>query len=190
MRAVFNRTVITALVFTFGLHLTFGTYEVVWSLYLVALGASVAWVGLSFVLFSVPEMLVAPFAGRYIDRHGPLRPILITGLVIICTGSFYAISRSYVGSTLVAPVEAAATAAMMPALYTILGRGTPVGRSSTTQGLFGATSTLGLIVASVVAGALFEIDMSLPFVFFVVGIAVSMVIGLWLYRGIPSARPR
>ena len=93
------------------------------------------------------------------------------------------------GSTLVAPIEAAATAAMMPALYTILGRGTPVGRSSTAQGLFGATSTLGLIVASVVAGALFEIDMSLPFVFFVVGIAVSMVIGLWLYRGIPSARP-
>jgi len=45
-------------------------------------------------------------------------------------------------------------------------------------------------VASVVAGALFEIDMSLPFVFFVVGIAVSMVVGLWLYRGIPSARPR
>ena len=190
MRAVFNRTVVTALVFTFGLHLTFGTYEVVWALYLVALGASVAWVGLSFVLFSLPEMLVAPFSGRYIDRHGPLRPILVTGLVIVCTGTFYAISRSYVGSTLVAPIEAAATAAMMPALYTILGRGTPVGRSSTAQGLFGATSTLGLIVASVVAGALFEIDMSLPFVFFVVGIAVSMVVGLWLYRGIPSARPR
>ena len=187
--AVFNRTVITALIFTFGLHLTFGTYEVVWALYLVALGASVAWVGVSFVLFSLPEMLVAPFAGRYIDRHGPLRPILITSTVIICTGTFYAISRSYLASSFVAPIEAAATAAMMPALYTILGRGTPKGRASTAQGLFGATSTLGLIVASVVAGALFEINMSLPFVFFVVGIAASMIIGLLLYRTLPSARP-
>lgn len=188
LSAVFNRTVLTALVFTFGLHLTFGTYEVVWALYLVALGASVAWVGFSFVLFSVPEMLVAPFAGRYIDRKGPLRPIIITGTVIIFTGTFYAISRSYLASTFVAPIEAAATAAMMPALYTILGRGTPKGRASTAQGLFGATSTLGLIVASVVAGWLFEIDMSLPFVFFVVGIAVSMTIGLLLYRTLPSAR--
>ena len=40
---------------------------------------------------------------------------------------------------------------MLPALYTILGRGTPRGRASTAQGLFGAMSTLGLIVASVVA---------------------------------------
>ncbi len=185
--AVFNRTVITALIFTFGLHLTFGTYEVVWALYLVALGASVAWVGVSFVLFSLPEMLVAPFAGRYIDRHGPLRPIIITGVVIMCTGTFYALSRSYLASSFVAPIEAAATAAMMPALYTILGRGTPRGRASTAQGLFGATSTLGLIVASVVAGALFEIHMSLPFVFFVVGIGVSMIIGLLLYRSLPAA---
>lgn len=76
---------------------------------------------------------------------------------------------------------------MMPALHSILALGTPPGRSSTTQGLFGATSTLGLIVASVVAGWLFEIDMSLPFVFFVVGIAVSMTIGLLLYRTLPSA---
>jgi DHA1 family multidrug resistance protein-like MFS transporter len=189
VRAVFNRTVLTALVLTFGLHLTFGTYEVVWALYLVALGATVAWVGVSFVLFSVPEMIVAPFAGRYIDRQGPLRPIIITGLVIMTTGTIYALSNSYLLSSFVAPVEAAATAAMMPALYTILGRGTPPGRASTTQGLFGATSTLALILASVAAGALFEINKGLPFVFFVIGIAVTMTIGLLLYRTLPAARP-
>jgi MFS family permease len=176
-------------VLTFGLHLTFGTYEVVWALYLVALGATVAWVGVSFVLFSVPEMIVAPFAGRYIDRQGPLRPIIITGLVIMTTGTIYALSNSYLLSSFVAPVEAAATAAMMPALYTILGRGTPPGRASTTQGLFGATSTLALILASVAAGALFEINKGLPFVFFVIGIAVTMTIGLLLYRTLPAARP-
>ena len=78
---------------------------------------------------------------------------------------------------------------MMPALHSILARGTPPGRSSTTQGLFGATSTLAPIVASVAAGALFEIHISLPFVFFVVGIAVCMTIGLLLYRTLPPAEP-
>jgi MFS family permease len=88
--------------------------------------------------------------------------------------------------TIVVPVEAAATAVMNPALYTLLARGTPVGRSSTAQGLFGAVSTAALVVASVVAGALFERDTALPFWFFVVGMGVCFVVGLAIYR---SARP-
>ena len=47
LSAIFNRTVLATLVLTFGLHLSFGVYEVVWSLYLIALGATVAWVGLT-----------------------------------------------------------------------------------------------------------------------------------------------
>ena len=66
-KPVFNRTVITALVLTFGLHLTFGTYEVVWSIYLIALGASVAWVSLTFVIFGIPEVIMGPIAGRIVD---------------------------------------------------------------------------------------------------------------------------
>ena len=189
LRAVFNRTVVTALVLSFGLHLTFGTYEVVWALYLVALGATVGWVGVSFVLFAIPELFMGPIAGRWVDRNGPLRPIIITGITITITGTVYALSRSYLLSSFVAPIEAAATASMMPALYMLLGRGTPPGRASTTQGLFGATGTLAMITASVVAGALFEIHIGLPFVFFVVGIVTTMTVGLLLYRTLPSAQP-
>ncbi len=69
--ALFNRPVVATLVLSFGLHLSFGVYEVIWSLYLVALGATVAWVGLSFVVFGIPEMIAAPVAGRWIDRKGP-----------------------------------------------------------------------------------------------------------------------
>ena len=53
----------------------------------------------------------------------------------------------------------------------------------------GEPVVVGSVVASVVAGALFQINMSLPFVFFVVGIAASMIIGLLLYRTLPSAKP-
>jgi DHA1 family multidrug resistance protein-like MFS transporter len=184
--AVFNRTVVAALVLTFGLHLSFGTYEVIWSLYLVALGASITWVGATFVLFAVPEMLAAPIAGRSIDRRGPIGFIVVSSLIIIVSGSLYALATEPVLPTLVVPVEAAATAVMNPALFTLLARGTPVGRSSTAQGLFGAVSTAALVLASVVAGALFERDSGLPFWFFVVGMTVCFVIGLLIYR---SARP-
>ena len=68
------------------------------------------------------------------------------------SGVVYATASHYLVPSLVVPFEAAATAAMMPALYAMLARGTPRGRSSTAQGIFGATSTLALVVASVAAG--------------------------------------
>jgi len=182
IRAVFNRTVVGALILAFGLHLSFGTYEVVWSLYLIALGASVAWVSLTFVIFGIPEAILGPIAGRMVDRRGPVGVIVVSGLVILAAGMVYATASTYLVPTLVVPIEAAATAAMGPALYSMLAQGTPPGRSSTAQGFFGATATLALVVASLVAGNLFEIGVGLPFWFFVFGLALCLVVGLLVYR--------
>ena len=189
LSAVFNRTVIAALVLTFGLHLSFGTYEVIWSIYMIALGATVAWIGLTFVIFAIPEMIVGPIAGRLVDRRGPVGLIIGSTLVILVSGAIYATATSYYVPTAVVPFEAAATAAMMPALFAMLARGTPAGRSSTTQGIFGATSTLALVVASVVAGRLFEEGIGRPFWFFVAGLAVCLVIGLAIYRSAQRSSP-
>ena len=182
IRAVFNRTVVGALVLAFGLHLTFGTYEVVWSIYLIALGASVAWVSLTFVIFGIPEMIVGPIAGRLVDRRGPVRMVIVSGVVILLSGVVYATATNYLVPTLVVPFEAAATAAMGPALYSMLAQGTPPGRASTAQGFFGAMTTLALVVASLAAGNLFEIGVGLPFWFFVGGLAICLVAGLLIYR--------
>lgn len=182
LSAVFNRVVIGVLIIAFGLHLSFGTYEVIWSLYLVALGASIAWVGLTFVIFAVPEMVVGPVAGRLVDRRGPIPFVMGSAAVIMVSGGLYAIATEPVLPTLVVPFEAAATAAMSPALFAMLARGTPHGRASTTQGLYGAVGTLALIVASLTAGTLFERSLGLPFWFFVVGMGVCVVAGLAIYR--------
>ena len=170
-----------SLVLAFGLHLTFGTYEVVWSIYLIALGATVGWVSLTFIIFGIPEMLVGPFAGRLVDRRGPVGVIIVSAIVILVSGAVYATATNYIVPTLAVPFEAVATAAMAPALYTMLAKGTPAGRSSTAQGLYGATATLALVVASLAAGGLFEIGIGLPFWFFVIGLAITTVGGLALY---------
>jgi MFS transporter, DHA1 family, multidrug resistance protein len=189
--AVFNRRVIAALVLTFGLHLSFGTYEVVWSIYLIALGATVAWVGLTFVAFAIPVMIMSPIAGRLVDRRGPVAIVLVSGLVIIFSGAVYATAGGYLVPSVVVPIEAAATAAMTPALFAMLSRGAPAGRTSTAQGIFGATSTSALVMASLVAGALFERGIGLPFWFFVVGMFVCLVVGLLIYRSaLPSVAMR
>jgi MFS transporter, DHA1 family, multidrug resistance protein len=183
LRALVNRPLIAALVLAFGLHLSFGTYEVVWTLYLMALGATITWVGVTFVLFAVPEMIVAPIAGRLVDRKGPIGFIVGSSAVIIFSGVVYAFATEPVVPSLIVPLEAAATAAMTPALFSMVARGSPAGRSSTAQGLYGAVTTLAIVVASVVAGALFEADIAYPFWFFIVGMVVTLAIGLLVYRG-------
>ena len=102
--------------------------------------------------------------------------------LILVAGAVYATATNYIVPTLAVPLEAAATAAMGPALYSMLAQGTPAGRASTAQGLYGATATLALVVASLAAGNLFEIGIGLPFWFFVVGLAITTVAGLALHR--------
>ena len=187
IRDIFNRTAVASLVLAFGLYLTFGVYEVVWSLFLITLGASVAWVGFTFVIFGIPEVIVGPIAGRMVDRRGPVRMVIVSGVVILFSGAAYATASNYLVPTLVVPLEAAATAAMGPALYSMLAQGTPRGRASTAQGFFGATTTLALVVASLAAGNLFEIGIGLPFWFFVVGLAICLVAGLLIYRSAQRA---
>jgi MFS family permease len=69
-----------------------------------------------------------------------------------------------------------------PAIYLLVARSAPVGRSSTAQGLLGGAGTVGTIVASVAAGRLAEINLTYPF--YSVGIAgsIAVVVGLVLGR--------
>ncbi len=74
--------------------------------------------------------------------------------------------------------ESSGFAISFPALYAVVAAGSPAGRSSTAQGLFGAAGTLGFIVSALVAGGLAAMDIRLPFWFFVVTMLGTLVIGL------------
>ena len=183
LSAMWNRTLIAAFILQFGLHLSFGVFEVVWSLYLIALGATLGWVGLTFMLFAIPEMFVSPIAGRVVDRKGPWRLIIPGSVIVLFSGAVYAIATEPIMPTLVVPIESAAAALIMPALYAMAAKGTPQGRTSTAQGLFGAIGTLALIVAAVVSGVLFERGLGLPFWFFVIGFGACFAAALLVIRG-------
>jgi MFS family permease len=82
---------------------------------------------------------------------------------------------------LVIPVvvfEGVSFALLGPALFAIVARGTPADRSATTQGVFGAAGTVGMIVASITAGIFFAIDIHLPFYVFAVLSIASLLLGL------------
>lgn len=189
VRAVFNRMIMTAIVIGFGVQLSFGVYEVVWSIYMIDLGASIEWIGVTFMLFALPSMIASPIAGRLVDRRGPMRYIIGGALIVVVAGSLYAIASEPILPSIVVPIEATATAVLSTALFTLVAIGSPKGRASTAQGIYGASGTIALIVASIVAGALWEGNSSWPFWFFVAGMVISLIVGLLIYYGLRSRSP-
>jgi MFS family permease len=173
-----NRALVGAIVLNFGGFFAGGTWEVIWSLFMQAHGASIEFIGFTFALFSLPVLLVSPFVGRLVDRRGPM-PFLIAGTVgAIVTGLAYTLTGDLLVISLIVIVEALGWALVNPALYAVVGAGSPAGRWSTAQGLFGAAGTLADIAAALFAGRLFATDLRYPFYLLAAVVAVTLAAGL------------
>jgi MFS family permease len=190
--SLWNRLLLAAIVINVGSYFASGTYEVIWSLWMTALGADIGLIGLTFAAFGLGVVVVSPFAGRWSDRRGPVPLIVLGSLGAALAGILYAALQDPVLVIPVVAFEGVSFALLGPALYAVVARGTPAGRSATTQGVFGAAGTLGMIVASITAGALFTSDVHLPFYTFAVVMVAALVVGLAIGRGalhLPAGAP-
>jgi MFS family permease len=177
-RALTNRLLVAALVINLGNAYAGGTYEVVWSLWLTSLGAGLDFIGLTFVLFALPMLVVSPFAGRLVDRGAGTPAILFGSLATSAAGLLYGLIRDPLLVLPISVFESVGFSFLSPALYRLVALGTPAGRASTAQGLFGAAGTLGFIVASLTAGLLAGIDLRLPLFTFAAVSVVALLVGL------------
>jgi MFS family permease len=163
-----NRWIIAAILFTVGGNFAYGTYEVVWSIFLQRLGAGLELIGLTFAMFGVPIIVLSPWFGRRIDRSS-LTPFLLLGTILpVVAALAYTVIRDPVLSVPLILVESTGSAVGGPALFSLVAAGSPDGRASTAQGIVGASGTLGFVVASLVAGAAADINIRLPFYLFAV----------------------
>ena len=173
-----NRGLIAALVINLGGYYAGGTYEVIWSLFLQGLGADLPLIGLTFAMFGLPVLILSPIAGRLVDRRGSLAFIVIGSILTAAVGTVYTFLSDPVLAIPLILVEATGIAFLNPALYSVVAANSPPGRSSTTQGLFGAAGTLGFIVASLAAGVLAERSILYPFYVFSAVMTLCLVVGL------------
>ncbi len=188
--SLWNRGLIAAIVINAGGYYAGGTYEVIWSLFLEHLGADLAFVGLTFAMFGLPVLLLSPFAGKLVDRRGSLAFIVFGSIVPVLCGLAYTRLESPEPAVFLILAEATGFAFLNPALYAVVAANSPIGRSSTAQGLFGAAGTLGFIVASLGAGVLAAREIVLPFYVFAAVLTTSLVIGLVIGGPRLRARPQ
>jgi MFS family permease len=186
---ILNRGIVAALLINAGGYYASGTYEVIWSLFLEGLGADLALIGLTFAMFGLPVLLFSPVAGRIVDKRGAYPFIVIGTILPAVAGIAYTlIPEAWLAVPLIL-VEATGFAFLNPALYAVVAANSPPGRSSTTQGVYGAAGTLGFIVASLVAGVLAEANILYPFYVFAVLILVALVAGLTIGGSRLDGRP-
>ena len=89
-----NRVLVAALVLGVGSYFAGGAYEVVWSLYLTSLGASLGMIGLTFFTFALPILVLSPVMGRFIDHEGGFLALVIGTVGIGVCGLLYALVPS------------------------------------------------------------------------------------------------
>jgi len=187
---LWNRLLLSAIALQVGSFYAGGTYEVVWTLFLQSRGAGLDFVGLTFAMFGLPVLLLSPVAGRWVDRRGSLGFLIVGSILPAVCGVAYTVAPE---TWMVIPLiltEASGFAILSPALFAVVAAGSPVGRSSTAQGLFGAAGTIGTIVASATTGYLAAIDLRLPFWVFSVVMLGSLVIALAIgWRAIAALGP-
>jgi MFS family permease len=187
--SLWNRGLVAAIVINAGGYFAGGTYEVIWSLFLQGLGASLALIGFTFMMFGLPVLLFSPFAGRLVDRRGSFRFIVIGSILPAACGVVYTLITNPILAVPLILIEATGFAFLNPALYAVVAANSPAGRSSTTQGLFGAAGTLGFITASLLAGVLAESSIKYPFYVFTAVLLSSLAIGLLIGGRRLNGRP-
>ncbi|MEE3327653.1 MAG: MFS transporter [Myxococcota bacterium] len=138
-----------------GYYGSFGIYESIWAIYLDDLGASQLFIGFQLTLFSLPMIVVAPFAGKFAERKGGLTVALVAIAISIPAVAMYGMTSNIILLTIILMVHAIADAAVVPSIQLATSRVAGDAQASA-QGLLNAC---GLITAACVAlgsGAVYQ----------------------------------
>ncbi|MGH7777896.1 MAG: MFS transporter [Candidatus Dormibacterales bacterium] len=140
-----------------------GTYDTIWSLYLLHLGGTTWEIGLSFTFFALPVALLGGFSGGLADRLG-VRPVVAVALVV--AGSLavvYGLSHSIPLLIGLGLLEGALTSGASPALFSAVSNSVGLDLQGRAQGLIQASTQVVSAAAALTSGFLFTLRPSLPF---------------------------
>src|ERR1700682_1945281 len=135
-----------------------GTFNTIWPLYMTYRGATTFAVGLSFVAFALPAMLLSGQAGTLGDRFGPRRFVVVALLFTAFFAALYPFVASVPWLIGLGLVEGAFTISGSPSLMAEVSRSAEPGHQARTQGVFQTIQTLVQILGALIGGALYTLN--------------------------------
>ena len=128
---------------TMSLFLPVGVYDALWDRYLTDRGATNFVIGLSFLLYGLPFILLSRYGGRLVDKWGALRTALLAVFVVAPITGSYGVFAAPAVIIAVSVIEGVAQAATVPAAQATMASVAPPGRAAAAQGLSGASNLVG-----------------------------------------------
>lgn len=178
-----HRTIRATALMSATLFLPVGLYDALWDRYLTDRGASNLMVGISFLVFTIPFVVLGARGGRLADRYGSRRVALIGIAANLPVVLGYGWLTSAWLIIAVSVVEGAASSIASPAIQSTMAKNAPVGRATAAQGLMGAGDLLAATIVSFVAPAMYNLD-SVKWLFtsIVVICSVMLALATWMSR--------
>jgi MFS family permease len=140
--------------------------------------------GLIVAGWAIGRLIAEPPAGWWADSHSRKLQMVLSLLIVGCHG------WEPLMPSVAATIEAGFSALLGTALFAMVASGSPHGRPSLTQGIYGSVGTSAIIVSAMVSGALWEVDSAYPFWFFAIGVGTTLVLGILVYTGFLGRFPR
>jgi MFS family permease len=154
-RRLVTRPILAFLVVAATGHFAMGVFEVLWSLWLRHLGASVRYVGLTWIAFSVP-MLLAWLGGYLADRYSRWALMFSGYAVSACAWITYGVTRNLTLFLVVNVIEGLAIAWSRPAKQGFLVQVVPQRWLGTVQGLEQSCLQMAALIGTLTAPVLYS----------------------------------
>lgn len=160
-----------------------GLFISIWPIWLKDLNASNSYIGLTYIIFSLPVMLLMPTTGRMADKYRLLPLIVIPNLLLTLIYFTYGFTSDLFIILLLGLMEGALIAVMGPALGKLTANLSPDDARGRLQGLVSTVRTVAGFVSSILVAILYGMSMSYPF-FMLAGVQVGLIIvgGLVLWQ--------
>jgi DHA1 family multidrug resistance protein-like MFS transporter len=176
-----------ALFASIAFYITIGMFEAVWSPMLKDLGARPWLIGVSFSLFTIPMVVLAPMGGKLAQRRGPMNVVVFSILVAtVCTAS-YGFFPLWV-LLLISLVHACADSFTMPGNQIAVAMSSPPDQLAAGQGLLGSVGLLVAGLMGVAGGSIYgALGRRWLFTLTAAAMAVFLVLAWWRARAQPSS---
>lgn len=160
-----------------------GLFIALWTLWLDDLGASTSYIGLTFVTFSLPLMVLMPITGKWADKYRLAPIIAIPAALASLVYLTYALTENLLLIALLGLFEGTLVAIRLPAISAFIANLSPDNARGRIQGITSTTRTVAGFVSSMVVIMLYEINQHFPFfMLFGTQLLVSVIGGILIWR--------
>jgi MFS family permease len=180
--ALLSRPLAGAFLLGFAGQFQIGLFSGFWSIYMNDLGASDLMLGISFSVFAIGFMLVAPFGGRLADRGERWRRLLLANLVYGAIMVLYGVIHSVPLILVIGFTEGIIVAIVQPAVDAYLASVADPRIQGRVQGAYAAIGMSGAAISALVGTVLYGIAPVVPFVTGGVVLVTLSVAGVVLVR--------